>query len=174
MNRNSANATLPTRASINDTDPIIASVTQSHRMSRSDGGNYKKPFVALMRLNGLPLIDPSPASRLRSGESNPAEPSLRPLTLPPLWLPIRSGKASPPRALPRSRRRPFHPSSSRSSLSARSRSSRSSRSARFAANWLVESLIWSSSIVERRPEILSRAFPRSSEMAVFCFSRRSI
>lgn len=168
--RNAANATRPPAM---HRFHLVALITQSHPgMSKSDG-HYKKPFVPLTRLKTLPVPSRVPASP-DFGDNKLAEPSLRllilPLSLPPKIL----GGARLFCALPRSRRRPFQPSNSRSRRSARSRSSRRSRSARLAASWFVESLVWSSSIVLRRLEILSRAFVRSSLMETFCFSRRSI
>ena len=131
---------------------------------------HKKPFVALTRLSCR-----CAASDESCSAPGATEPSLilRPLML-PASLPKPPGTPRPPRALLRSNLRPFQPSSSLSNLSPLSRSSLSSRSARLATSWFAESEVCSSSMVDKRLEILSRAFPRSSVSDVTCLSRRSI
>ncbi|KAF2114239.1 hypothetical protein BDV96DRAFT_112507 [Lophiotrema nucula] len=126
------------------------------------GPIYKKPFWPdtrrrpPLRLPTLPLSF-APSSPI-SPMSRPMEDPRR-LRLSPASEPLAPGTPSAER---RSTRRPRRFSTSRSRRRAFSRSSLSSLSARLAASWAAESLDWSSSIVLRRLEILSRALFRSS------------
>jgi hypothetical protein len=131
---------------------------------------YKKPFVTLTRLSCLCVASDDSCSAPCATEASLI---LRLLML-PTSLPNPPATPRPPRALFRSNLRPFQPSSSLSNLSPLSRSSLSSRSARLADNWFAESEVWSSSMVDKRLEILSRALAKSSVRDVTCLSRRSI
>ncbi|KAF2251646.1 hypothetical protein BU26DRAFT_240902 [Trematosphaeria pertusa] len=134
---------------------------------------HKKPLVPETRRSPPRRLPTFPFSL---AATSPISPISRPMEEPRRLRTSPASLPAPgtPRALRRSTRRPFQPSSSRSRRRLFSFSSRSSRSARLAASWLVESEDWSSSIVLRSLEILSRALLRSSTAAAFCLSRRSI
>jgi len=147
----------------------IKSISQHNTLTKDDL-IYKKPFVALTCLSCRCAARDDSCSVPSATEASLI---LRPLML-PTSLPSPPVTPRPPRALLRSNLRPFQPSSSLSNLSPLSRSSLSSRSARLADNWFAESEVCSSSMVDKRLEIFSRALDRSSVRDVTCLSRRSI